>query len=81
MTGTVIKQSITDRDAELAQLIKEQNVYTNIRVNEESEHTRRSLWTGIYREVFSNNSNNMHIKAVDAADKALAAYDNKFGSN
>lgn len=78
MTSTAIQQSIIDRDAELAQLIKEQNVYTNIRVNEESEHTRRELWTAIYREVFSEKSANKHTQAVDAADKALAAYDRKF---
>lgn len=80
MTSTAIQQSITDRDAELAQLIKEQNVFSASRVNEESEHTRRALWTSIYREVFSEKSANKHTQAVDAADKALTAYDRKFGA-
>lgn len=70
----------TEQDHQLAQLIKEQNAFVDSRVKEESEHTRRALWTSIYREVFSNNSTNKHTQAVDAADKALAAYDKKFGA-
>lgn len=73
-------QSKIDQDAELARLIKEQAVFVNSRVNEESEYTRRALWTGIYREVFSANSTKQHEKALNAANDALAAYDNKFGA-
>lgn len=78
MTSTAIQQG--NQDLHLAQLLKEQNVYVASRVNEESEHTRRNLWTAIYREVFTERSNNKHTQAVDAADKALAAYDSKFGA-
>lgn len=80
MTSTAIQQSITDRDAELSQLIKEQNVFAASRVREESEHNRRALWVAIYREVFSEKSASKHTQAVDAADKALSAYDRKFGA-
>lgn len=78
MTSTAIQQG--NQDLHLAQLLKEQNVYAASRVNEESEQTRRSLWVAIYREVFSEKSANKHTQAVDAADKALAAYDRKFGA-
>lgn len=80
MTSTAIQQQTIDHDAEFAQLIKEHNAFAASRVNEESEHTRRSLWVSIYREVFSEKSANKHTQAVDAADKALAAYDRKFGA-
>ncbi|ADJ55477.1 hypothetical protein RB16p173 [Escherichia phage RB16] len=78
MTSTAIQQN--NHDVQLAQLIKEHNAFAASRVNEESEHTRRNLWTAIYREVFTERSNNKHTQAVDAADKALAAYDRKFGA-
>lgn len=78
MTSTAIQQN--NNDLQLAQMIKENNAFAASRVNEESEHTRRSLWVSIYREVFSEKSANKHTQAVDAADKALAAYDRKFGA-
>lgn len=78
MTSTAIQQN--NHDVQLAQLIKEHNAFAASRVNEESEQTRRSLWVAIYREVFSEKSANKHTQAVDAADKALAAYDRKFGA-
>lgn len=77
MTSTAIQQN--NHDVQLAQLIKEHNAFA-ARVNEESEHTRRSLWVSIYREVFSEKSAIKHTHAVDAADKALAAYDRNFGA-
>lgn len=78
--NTVNEKSQTALDVELAQLVKEQSVFVNSRINEESEHTRRALWTGIYREVFSANSTRQHEKATNAANEALAAYDSKFGA-
>lgn len=76
MTSSVIQQN--SNDLQFAQMIKENNAFAASRVNEESEHTRRSLWVAIYREVFSEKSANKHTQAVDAADKALVAYDRKF---
>lgn len=76
MTSTAIQQN--NNDLQFAQMIKENNAFAASRVSEESEHTRRALWVAIYREVFSEKSANKHTQAVDAADKALAAYDRKF---
>lgn len=76
MTSSAIQQN--NNDLQFAQMIKENNAFAASRVNEESEHTRRALWVAIYREVFSEKSANKHTQAVDAADKALAAYDRKF---
>lgn len=76
MTSSAIQQN--SNDLQFAQMIKENNAFAASRVNEESEHTRRALWVAIYREVFSEKSANKHTQAVDAADKALVAYDRKF---
>lgn len=78
MTSTAIQQN--NNDLQLAQMIKENNAFAASRVREESEHTRRALWVAIYREVFSEKAASKHTQAVDAADKALAAYDRKFGA-
>jgi len=65
-----------NQDAELTRLIKENNMFSENRMYEENETNRRSLWVGIYREVFSDKR--VHTLARDAADSAVSAYDEKF---
>lgn len=70
----------TQNDIELARIVRENAVFAKSRVDEESEHNRRTLWIAIYREVFTNSQRNQHTQAMDAADKAVTAYDAKFGA-
>lgn len=70
----------TDRDLELEYLVKEMVARKNVRVSEESELYRRNLWVTTYDRVNANTSQNSDALATSAANKALAAYDSKFGS-
>ncbi|UES35549.1 hypothetical protein KKP3664_000010 [Citrobacter phage KKP_3664] len=71
-------QSRTEQDAELARLIKEQNVFRDIKLTEMNEDTRRSFWIEMYRRGI--NDSRGHTEAKKRADNALSAYDEKFSS-
>ena len=68
----------SEHDLQLAQLIKEQNVYSNIKVSEMNEETRRTFWIEMYRRAISDSRG--HTEAKKRADNALAAYDEQFTS-
>nr|QPX73227.1 hypothetical protein [Citrobacter phage vB_Cfr_Xman] len=76
MTSTTVIQN--NRDAELSQMIKEQNVYRDIKLTEMNEDTRRSFWIEMYRRGISDSRG--HTEAKKRADNALSAYDEKFSS-
>lgn len=66
----------SEHDLQLAQLIKEQNVYSNIKVSEMNEETRRTFWIEMYRRAISDSRG--HTEAKKRADNALSAYDEQF---
>lgn len=70
---------LTQYDLELAQVIKEQAAYVASRVDEANEITRRELWVRAYTATYDGTNRDQHTRSKNAADSALAAYDEKFG--
>lgn len=66
----------------LNDLVSELSVHRNDEIARINENNRRSLWVGVYRDVFGEGSTN--LKRADTAksfaDKAVAAYDEQFGN-
>ena len=68
----------SEHDLQLAQMVKEQNVYRDIKLFEANEDTRRVFWVEMYRRAI--NDSRGHTEAKKRADNALAAYDAQFTS-